>query len=180
MALPLTRNTNYSPGATPVKGVDLNDFQDQIIGLNTRVTRVEGLLTLTIVVPIIAPTVSIAPLTVLNAQVSGTGSGSHILYVTLPTIRGWTIAAVRVRVQDSATGPTKLECKVLSTTDGAQSFAAVTTSSPSAGTGAEQTITAAPNVAAAAATQYWVSVETNTGSASCNVYRLELDLTPPP
>src|SRR5688500_8769718 len=30
--LPLGRNTNYSPGATPVRGNDLNDIQDCIIG----------------------------------------------------------------------------------------------------------------------------------------------------
>jgi hypothetical protein len=32
MSLPGSRNTNYSPGATALRGNDLNDFQDCIIG----------------------------------------------------------------------------------------------------------------------------------------------------
>jgi hypothetical protein len=32
MGLPLSRSTNYSPGVTPVKGVDLNSIQDCIVG----------------------------------------------------------------------------------------------------------------------------------------------------
>lgn len=35
MSLPLSRNTNYA-GSSQVKSVDLNDFQDQIIALHSR------------------------------------------------------------------------------------------------------------------------------------------------
>jgi hypothetical protein len=31
MTLPVSRNTNYSPGATPVRAADMNDLQDNII-----------------------------------------------------------------------------------------------------------------------------------------------------
>lgn len=37
MNLPNARNTDYVPGATPVKGADLNDIQDKIIELHARV-----------------------------------------------------------------------------------------------------------------------------------------------
>jgi hypothetical protein len=49
MGLPLSRNTNYSPGVTAVKGVDLNGLQDCTIGGKRGVFRRNVPLTFTFV-----------------------------------------------------------------------------------------------------------------------------------
>lgn len=135
--------------------------------------------TKTLVIPIVPPTTTTSgALTSLSGTVSGTGSGSHVLYVQLPLTVGVTITAIRLRLQDNATGPTKVQFQLLTASDGSENFTSINSSGISSGTGAEQTIQSTGlSINVAASTQYTISIATQTGSASCNVYRLEVDHT---
>lgn len=129
----------------------------------------------TIVVPVVPPTAD-SPHNALYAMVSGIGSSSHPLVVSLPLTVGKTIRALRVRVLDGGTG-TKVQASLLIARDNAQAFSTVFTSPPSLGLGVEETI----GVTSAAipvdpATQYFVTVFTSAGALVSNVYRLEVDV----
>ena len=136
--------------------------------------------TRTIGVPIVPAQVSVSPLIQLKATVSGTGSGSNVLYAPFALEAGKRITAIRARVQDSTTGPTKVQVQLFSMSNGSETFTTLATSSPSAGDGTEQDIQAtglAINVAAG--TRYFLAVFTQTGSAACSVFGAEVDYIDP-
>lgn len=135
--------------------------------------------TRTIVVPVVAPFVS-PPLISVLATVSGSGSASNIIYAPIVLDVGKRITAIRARVQDSTTGPTRVQVRIQSMTDGAQTLATLATSSPSSGLGTEQTIQATGlTIGVAASTIYYAVLNTQTGSAACSVFRCEVDYIDP-
>jgi hypothetical protein len=130
----------------------------------------------TIVVPVVPTQVSPSPFVLLSSVIFGQGSSGHWLYAPLSLEVGKRIVALRARVQDSATGPTKVQMQLMSSTDGAQNLTSVATSAQSTGSGLEQTIPmTALAVDVAASTAYYVVVSTPTGTANCSVFRLEVD-----
>jgi len=173
--LPFSRNTTYTTDS-PISPNDLNQIQDRIVALE----GIGGITTL--IVPVSPPVVTVAPLAIpeLTAVVSGSGSGSNVLYVPLPLIVGTRIVAMRCRVQDSATGPTKVELRLAKSERPGTGATTLNISSPSAGDGTEQTI-AITSIARDVLqnTSYHAIINTQTGSANCTVYRLEVDVIRP-
>lgn len=97
----------------------------------------------------------------------------------IPLPVGARILAVRVRIQDSATGPTKAAIKLMSSVD---SGAAVTiaTSAQSAGSGAYQTLVLSGlTQVLASLTSYWVAIGTATGTNTITLNNLEVDYDQP-
>ncbi len=129
----------------------------------------------TVVVPIAPPTVT-GPALQISAIVSGSGSAVRPLIVPLPTIVGSTMTAIRARVTDSTVGPTAVHIQLADTTDDAEGFSIVATSSNSTGSGTEQTIVLPLAQVVVANHQYVAIVSPAAGSAPSSVWRLEMDV----
>lgn len=88
---------------------------------------------------------------------------------------GARITAVRVRVKDSATGPTKMNVQLFPSTDGVAG-ASIATSITSAGTGAAQTLPLTGlTTTVVALTTYSIYVNTTTGAANTTVVGIDVD-----
>jgi hypothetical protein len=168
MALPVSRDVNYSPGATPVNGANLNNLQDCIIGRKHP--------TKTLIIAVSAPVVGIfntQPVTLSGPPGSSTATWMRQIDGLCVGDR---ITAIRARVRDSATGPTRLTVTLSHGTDGATS-AADGTSAQSSGSGAVQTLGASGlSVIVVSTIIYIVSVAITTGSASCSIFQCEIDI----
>jgi hypothetical protein len=168
MALPISRDTTYAPGV-PVKSVDLNDFQDCIIGSKHPVR--------TLIVPVSAPTVALLntqPATVSGVVVSATATW---MGQVSGLIVGTRIVAVRARVTDSASGPTKLQLVMNVANGGAGPGTGGGPTGPSAGTGALQTLSLSGlSIVVASGFVYFPSVSIVSGSAACLVWQVEIDI----
>lgn len=167
--LPIARTENCVAGA-PVSHNLINEIQDNIIGNN------HGLLTLTFGGPAFVA-VSATGLDYSFGDIRGSGASFEIR-ATLPMIVGRRITAVRIHVNDNATGPTKLAASLLSIqgTPTLTNTVANGTPNPTAGTGADQIITIGPlTTTVAAVTAYNLKVQTTTGSAAVVVKVVEVD-----
>jgi hypothetical protein len=167
MTLPLSRNTTYTAGAQ-VKSTDLNDLQDAVI--NGR----HGLITIRIPASLGTPQSNAVAWSFDAGGVAGTPFPQWT--VPIPVVQGDRIVAVRARMQDSATGPTKLSLittKSVDTTETGFGGSAVL----SAGTGAWQTLTkSAVNETVVAGTSYYATLLLNTGTAACHLQWIEVDI----
>jgi len=167
--LPTSRTVTLAVGdALPSNLV--NEIQDVIVGNN------HGTLTLTFGGPAFVA-VAATGLDYSFGDVRGSGA-TFELRAALPVIVGKRITAVRVHVNDNATGPTKLAAAVVSMqgTPMVANTVAVGTPNPTAGTGADQIITVGPlTTTVAAGTAYNLKVQTTTGSALVVVKVVEVD-----
>lgn len=127
----------------------------------------------TIKVPVSAPTtgasVTAQPVTITTAAQ---------WFGQIPElVVGQTIVAVRARVKDSATGPTKLQAVLTPSVDGVVG-SPLATSPVSSGSGTAQYITAAQGggTPVVAGTQYIASVNITTGATNCTLYEVEVDV----
>lgn len=124
----------------------------------------------TIKIPLVVPFLSAAG--VAQPLQTSAANGRQIQLVGLPI--GCRITSVKARIRDSAVGPTTLGLSFFSSTDNVPS-ATIATSSLSAGTGAFQTLTtAASTTTVASGTEYWAIVFVQTGTATCDIYSLEV------
>lgn len=99
--------------------------------------------------------------------------------VAIPLRNGDRILAVRLRMKDSVTGPTKLTIGLQSVVDGTVS-ATIATSGQSAGSGAAQTIAVSGlTTTIASGTNYQAHVNTATGTDNCSIYWIEIDYDRP-
>lgn len=133
------------------------------------------------------------PTYTIPQQVLGVGTGAITLGTTVPvgttfsgagnghmtTLEGLTvgerIVAVRARVLDNVTGPTKLELRLYSSLNGAAPTL-IATSAASSGGGTSQTISVTGlTTVIASTTLYFTTVTFNTGSANSVVQTLEVD-----
>lgn len=99
--------------------------------------------------------------------------------VGIPLPVGARILAIRVRVLDSATGPTKAAIKLCSSVDNGAAVT-IATSAQSAGSGAFQTLTLTGlTTVLASLTSYWVAIGTATGVQTITLNNLEIDWDQP-
>lgn len=92
---------------------------------------------------------------------------------------GSRITAIDVRIQDSATGPTKVNWQLVASTDGTYA-AAIATSATSAGSGAVQTLSVTGLTTTTAALKtYTVIVSSTTGAANTFVYAIDVSYDQP-
>jgi hypothetical protein len=141
---------------------DLNDLQDCVIGNKHP--------TLTLSLP--AAALVGAGITLTGSLASYSGAGAR--FVPLPIIEAKRITGVRVFVQDSATGPTKLQA-TLSRLDMIGGATSVASSAASSGAGTNQTLAIAATETATAGHSYVLSLGFSTGSALVNFYGVEVD-----
>lgn len=137
----------------------------------------------TIIVPVVPPTLDvrrIAMYAMINGNDADLNTTPHDLFVPLPFQVGTTIRGLRVRVQDGGnfvTPATRVQATILRTTDNAETFSPIVTSTMSTGSGAEETIDIiGTSIVAQPATQYWVKVFNASGSLVSNVFRMEADV----
>lgn len=164
--LPTSRTENCIPGA-PVSHNLMNEIQDNIVGEN------HG--TKTISVPINGPRTGAAPgFTGDFFTISGASPQAAVFQISgIPVGRRMT--AVRVRVKDSATGPTTMQVTIYPSTDGAQG-ASLGSSAVSSGSGAAQTLPVTGiNTIVAGLVTYSVYVQTTAGAANTTVCAIDVD-----
>jgi hypothetical protein len=166
LSLPISRNTNYAPGSQ-VLSADLNALQDQFVTDHG---------TKTLQIPFAPPTASTGNTNALN-DYGLTGANASLL-IPIPLSQGNKILAVRARIKDSATGPTKIRITLRSETDGVASI--IGTPIISAGSGALQTIaqTGITTVIAALST-YTIALDLQTGTTLSHIYAVEVDFSRP-
>lgn len=107
-----------------------------------------------------------------------TGGGTNVAVAGFQLPEGSRILGGRARIQDSATGPTKVTFAIARRQDGAGANIGIT--GASAGTGAVQTLTlSALNYTIPTNEYYFCIVQYNTGTANCQVYGFEVDYDQP-
>lgn len=109
MALPISRNTTYA-GGSPIKPIDLDDLQDQIVRLESLRAIAESFRTEIKTMPI--PANAGSPADSSDAYSSTAGDGiincdSWIIPIVGIDV-GARIVGVNAHIRDSVTGPTKL------------------------------------------------------------------------
>jgi hypothetical protein len=167
MTLPLSRNTTYTAGAQ-VKSTDLNDLQDAVI--NGR----HGLITIRIPASLGCAQNNTIAWSLDAGGVAGAPFPQWSVPLTIAA--GDRIVAIRARLQDSATGPTKLTLITTKSVDTTETgFGGAGTLS--AGTGAWQTLSrSALNETVAAGTSYYATLLLSTGTAACHLQWIEVDI----
>lgn len=165
--LPVSRTENCVAGA-PVNHNLINEIQDNLIGDNHGTkTLVLGGDSFSVVAG--------SSIDLSFGDIRGSG-GTFEIRATLPVFVGRRITAVRIYVNDNATGPTKLAAALLSRSPTASATVATGSPNPTAGTGADQTITIGPlTTVVASATAYQLKVQTTTGSAQVIIKVAEVD-----
>lgn len=130
----------------------------------------------TLILPVVAPFIGSGASP--SNPIAAIGAGTPTIQVGIPLRIGDTIVAVRLRVQDSATGPTKILFKLCTSADGG-AVTTIATSPASAGTGAVQTISVTGlNTVLASTFYYWIFATFSTGTANSDVYQIEVDYLP--
>lgn len=113
-----------------------------------------------------------------NNTISLPAATSEVVWFILPV--GKRVTAVRVCIIDSATGPTKLQCSTYTVTLPGMASTPQTVGAASAGTGAQQTISATGlTTVIAAGVIYGVYIARTTGSAVCSINNVEVDYDQP-
>lgn len=163
--LPTARTQTFIPG-DPIPAAFLNELQDQIIG------QKHG--TLTVRIPVYPPqTTGAGVITVFN----GSGGNAYEAPVMLPP--GRRIKEIRSRIKDSATGPTTMRFRLVTSVDGG-GYTTVATSNTSSGSGLAQTIlsTGLSHIVAAANsfTDYRLRWDSPAGVNNVTLYAAEIDI----
>lgn len=132
----------------------------------------------TMIVPLSAPVTNTSGVTAQAVTINAS-SPTHWVGQIPGLIAGQTISEIRLRLTDSATGPTKVQAHLTLGVDGGIG-SPTATSNLSSGSGAAQYITMSSlGLVVAAGTVYIVEADLNTGSANCSLYHLEVDMTGP-
>lgn len=171
--LPTARTETVVAGAAVSHNL-INEIQDNIIANHSQLVAVK-----TILVPISASAIG-GGATVQAVSLTGPpGGATSNWFSQIPGLTvGETIVAVRARVTDNATGPTKMIVALYHIqSSGALSIADLG-SAQSAGTGAIQSIAATGSILVTATTEYIASVSVNSGNAACTLTALEVDVLP--
>ncbi len=122
----------------------------------------------------VVPHQTLGPVTGRSAKIKDLGSGATLLFVDLPLEVGVTIAAIRARVKDT-TEPATAYLRLFSAT-GATYSTLLATSTTSAGSGAEQTISASGlSIVTQPLTRYAAIVACVAGTTDVEVFFLEVD-----
>lgn len=131
----------------------------------------------TMIVPLSAPVTNTSGITAQPVTINAASPTFWVGQID-GLLVGETIAAIRLRCKDSATGPTKVQAHLTIGTDGAVG-APTSNSNVSDGSGNAQYVTMSPALVVAVGNVYIVSANLTTGTQNCSLYHLEVDLTGP-
>lgn len=165
MTWPNSRLTTYAANAK-VKSSDLNTIQDSIISLK------HGLVTMIVPINGIGQNPALGPVVI-------TLTSPNFAFIPIPGLKiGSRILAIRVKIRDSATGPTKLTALLRTWNYLGSSDSAF--SNTSLGTGASQTLAVTGlTTIVATGNMYYAIVGFSTGTANCFIDALEVDFDRP-
>lgn len=168
MGLPTSRDVTLGPASAWPSSLG-NALQDCIVG-RKHPTR-------TLILSIAAPAVFIPNVQLVSLSGStGTATASWFRQIDGLEV-GERITALRARVADNASGPTKLTLGLSHATAGGGPVGDGGTVQQSSGTGAIQTISVTGLASVVASgLQYVVNVSIVSGSATCTLYQVEVDL----
>lgn len=175
--LPYCIPNQIAANGTQILPADFNGTWNALVALHAMITgQAQTIWTpfRTIIVPVSAPANGVV--NAMAATVTGTvGLGPAFWTAQIPGLSvGERILAVRARVKDSATGPTKLTISLQQAADGV--LGAVVTSGQSTGSGLAQPLSVSAAVDVASGIIHLVYVAIVTGSASCSIYQVEVDV----
>jgi hypothetical protein len=188
--LPYSLPTVAGPGQMQIRTVHLIAAWNSLVGIYDLLSgQVQSIWSgLTLAVPLTVPLRTIiVPLSAPVTNTGGVSAQTVTINASSPTfwvgqipdlLVGETIAVIRLRCKDSATGPTKVQAHLTIGTDGATG-APTANSNVSAGSGSAQYVTMSPALAVAAGNVYIVSANLTTGTQNCDLYHLEVDVTGP-